>query len=170
MAEAHKRGIIHRDIKPENILLKSSKKEEGGRKVCIADFGIGCLTSDEVHVRQLCGTPGFIDPYLLCALEQGSPGTRPSFTLKSDIFSVGSVFFGLVTGTPLVVGSTTEELLLNNKSLIGTTDALIDKTCTNVSIACRDLLRSMLSGKPTLRPSADQCLRHPWFSSGGLTQ
>jgi serine/threonine protein kinase len=65
IADMHRKYIVHRDIKPENILIKSSEKVKGGRKVCLADFGIACLISDEALTKQLCGTPGFIDPYIL---------------------------------------------------------------------------------------------------------
>ena len=51
VAGIHQRNIVHRDIKPENILLKSAPNVEGGRKVCLADFGIACLASDELLAR-----------------------------------------------------------------------------------------------------------------------
>jgi serine/threonine protein kinase len=47
VADMHHKNIVHRDIKPENVLLKSSNKIDGGRKVCLADFGIACLITDE---------------------------------------------------------------------------------------------------------------------------
>ena len=65
VASIHKKSIVHRDIKPENILLKSSSNESGGRKVCLADFGIACFATDDNLTSQVCGTPGFIDPYIL---------------------------------------------------------------------------------------------------------
>lgn len=61
----HLKNIVHRDIKPDNILLKSSKKFPEGRKVCLADLGIACFMNDEARTRELSGTPGFIDPFLL---------------------------------------------------------------------------------------------------------
>lgn len=48
-----------------------------------------------------------------------------------------------------------EELLVGNKQVCNDIDAQIDKECSHVSIACRDLLRSMLKFKPDLRPTAD---------------
>jgi serine/threonine protein kinase len=47
----HSKYIVHRDLKPENILIKSSKKVKGGLKVCLADFGIACLISDDALTR-----------------------------------------------------------------------------------------------------------------------
>jgi len=43
----HAKNIVHRDIKPDNVLLKSSKKVDLNRKVCLADFGIACLVQDD---------------------------------------------------------------------------------------------------------------------------
>lgn len=116
VADIHSKNIVHRDIKPENVLLKSSNKVDGGRKVCLADFGIACLITDETLSRQLCGTPGYIDPFIL------NPPEIPQekgmqITLRSDIFSVGSIFYWLITGKPLVKGDSIEELLLNNKNI-----------------------------------------------------
>lgn len=104
--EMHAKNIVHRDIKPDNVLIKSSKKVEFGRKVCLADFGIACLASDEEQTSKLCGTPGFIDPYMLNIPEYVDPSLQPiRATVKSDIFSVGSVFYGLLAGRPLIEGT-----------------------------------------------------------------
>ena len=116
----HRKYIVHRDIKPENILIKTSDKVKGGRKVCLADFGIACLITDETLTRQLCGTPGFIDPFILNPplpdlLNPAEP--PPLITLKSDIFSIGSVFYGLVAGQPLIPGDDIEDLLIKNKEI-----------------------------------------------------
>jgi serine/threonine protein kinase len=104
--EMHSKNIIHRDIKPDNVLIKSSKKVDLGRKVCLADFGIACLVDDEEQTSKLCGTPGFIDPFMLNIPEVMVPSMPPiRATLKSDIFSVGSVFYGLLAGKPLIEGN-----------------------------------------------------------------
>ena len=121
IADMHRKLIVHRDIKPDNILIKSSNKVRGGRKVCLADFGIACLITDESLTKQLCGTPGFIDPYILNPpiIDSNNPNPQSLLTLKSDIFSIGSVFFGLVAGMPLIQGEDIhiEEVLIKNKEI-----------------------------------------------------
>jgi serine/threonine protein kinase len=99
ISDIHDRHIVHRDIKPENILIKNSKKCKDGPKALLADFGIACLITDENLTKQLCGTPGYIDPFILNPPE-GCVDFCVSkvMTLKSDIFSIGSVFFGMVAG------------------------------------------------------------------------
>ena len=82
----HKRNIIHRDLKPENILLSS--KESGVFEIRIADFGLAkkCLPQEILYNK--CGTPTYIAPEIL-----GDQG----YSFKSDIFSVGSIMFNLLS-------------------------------------------------------------------------
>jgi calcium/calmodulin-dependent protein kinase I len=61
-------------------------------KICISDLGLACLSNDLVEISLKCGTPGYVAPEVL----KGAP-----FTTKSDIFSIGSFFFNLLTNTNL---------------------------------------------------------------------
>ncbi len=87
---AHGRGVVHRDIKPENILV------DAAGQVKIADFGIAKLTGDATeslhltHTRQVLGTPHYMAP------EQIEQPT--SVDHRADIFSLGVVFYELLTG------------------------------------------------------------------------
>jgi serine/threonine-protein kinase len=85
---AHRRGIVHRDIKPANILLVA-----GGDTVKLTDFGIARFpTIDELqqtHIGALLGTPRYMSPEQVAA--------RP-LDGRSDIFSLGSILYELVTG------------------------------------------------------------------------
>ncbi|TNV85659.1 hypothetical protein FGO68_gene1132 [Halteria grandinella] len=161
----HKRGIIHRDIKLDNILI--NKIEEQEYNVKIADFGLatfgGKMGSDGegqnlLHLK--CGTPGYAAPEIL---------RDHGYSFKSDIFSLGSVLFNLLTGCYLFSGATQEELLLKNKECL--IDDLLNQIALNMSPLCLDLLRKMLSVEPSNRPSAAQALEHPWFKaeSGAIT-
>ena len=87
LAYTHERGIVHRDVKPSNIMIDKS-----GR-VKLADFG---LALQEKCARLtveggLIGTPKFMSP------EQAAGGTA---TTLSDIYSLGVVFYELMTGRP----------------------------------------------------------------------
>jgi serine/threonine protein kinase len=125
----HRKKIIHRDIKPDNILLIN--KDE--LKICISDLGLACLTTDEVETKLKCGTPGYVAPDVL----KGAP-----FTTKSDIFSIGSFFFNLITNSNLYQGKNGKEMLIANKYT--SPIPAIQIKVNNVSTECKHLLQWML--------------------------
>lgn len=80
---AHDQGILHRDIKPENILLETSGKP------LLADFGIACL-ADEAEQ-----TPVASMAHAAPEMFRGLPRTE-----QSDVFSLGTTFYLVLTGRP----------------------------------------------------------------------
>lgn len=99
----HEKNIYHRDLKPQNILVKS---EDPQYEVCIADFGYAIRSSNTKELRVKCGTPTYMDPELL----DGQP-----FTERSDIFSLGSILFNLVTQKILFPGNNMKDVLNDNR-------------------------------------------------------
>ena len=91
--KAHSMGVVHRDLKPENIMLI----EKDGRDdfVKIMDFGIAKIITDESAVTSLTqagmifGTPHFLSP------EQAA---GDDIDLRSDLYSLGVIFFYMATG------------------------------------------------------------------------
>src|SRR5687768_794282 len=98
---AHERGVVHRDIKPENILL-----HEG--EAVLADFGIA-LAVKEAGGNRLTetglslGTPQYMSP------EQAT-GDR-ALDKRSDIYSLGAVFYEMLAGEPPVTGATAQAMI-----------------------------------------------------------
>ncbi len=85
LSYAHGRGVIHRNIKPSNVMIN----REG--HVILTDFGMAKIVGDARYttVGAIAGTPNYIPP------EQGLG--KPA-DARSDIYSLGAMFFQMVTG------------------------------------------------------------------------
>ncbi len=99
---AHRHGVIHRDIKPENILLHD------GRPM-VADFGIALAVSAAAGGRMTetglsLGTPHYMSP------EQAT--ADKDITGRSDIYSLASVLFEMLTGNPPHTGSSAQQIIM----------------------------------------------------------
>ena len=100
--QLHKEGIYHRDLKPQNILVLGTEAPT----ICITDFGLAASSSNVAQLSYKCGTPNYIDPSVL---------NGEIYNQYSDIFSLGSIFFNLLTRRFLFLGNTAQQMLHSNE-------------------------------------------------------
>ena len=112
---AHQRGILHRDLKPANILLERESKSAGKATSppgswpmvpLITDFGLAKLMEKDhgvTHTGAIVGTPSYMAP------EQAR--AEKCLTTGTDIYSLGAIFYELLTGRPPFRGTTPLETM-----------------------------------------------------------
>jgi serine/threonine-protein kinase len=94
LQHAHELGMVHRDVKPANLLVAKPSKLAPACVVKIADFGLARLAPADPGGSGggLVGSPDYLSP------EQGHD--RALADHRSDLYSLGCVFYFLLTGTP----------------------------------------------------------------------
>jgi serine/threonine-protein kinase len=99
---AYKQGVVHRDIKPQNILINSKDM------VKITDFGLarGRDTITLTQSNVFMGTAYYISP------EQAESGR--SADTRSDLYSVATVLYEMLTGRPPYEGETAVDIVIKH--------------------------------------------------------
>lgn len=87
LSYAHNHGVLHRDIKPSNVLLDTDGF------IYLSDFGVARIVSagtSTISHEVLIGTPKYLSP------EQAK--SVPDLDTRTDIYSLGVVFYEMITG------------------------------------------------------------------------
>jgi WD40 repeat protein len=98
---AHQRGLLHRDLKPGNILINAQGLPH------VTDFGLARRVEGDSGLTQsgvIVGTPSYMAP------EQGRAEKQLSTAI--DVYSLGAIFYELLTGQPPFRASTPLDTLL----------------------------------------------------------
>ncbi|CAD8158792.1 unnamed protein product [Paramecium octaurelia] len=149
VAYLHSLNIIHRDIKPENIILNIQEKKIDLK---IVDFGLSVELGPNKELKK-CGTPGFVAPEIINLKNE-------KYGLESDIFSVGCVFYKLLSRKDLFQGETQTEILSANRKCRFNIQNL---SLIHIPQTAQNLLSEMLHEDPKLRIKAAQALQHTFF-------
>lgn len=136
----HAAGIAHRDMKPENIMLRPDGL------VKVLDFGMTRSANHDVEWEGASGTPRYMSP------EQCR---SPRVGVETDIFSLGVVFYEMITGHSPFVGGTAWETMT---SIVEDAPEPPSKCNPAISRQLDVLILSMLRKNAAERPSAVEVL------------
>ena len=136
LAAAHEKGVLHRDLKPSNVMLDSRGQ------VLLTDFGLAGLADQISGAEVRNGTPQYMAPEQLAGKE---------VTTRSDIYSLGLVFYEIFTGKRPFEANSLADLI----------SAQREATPISISTLVRDLDPSVervvlrcLDPEPSRRPAS----------------
>ena len=98
LREAHRKGFVHRDIKPQNNLVDQDER------VYLVDFGLALADQDVGKRLPAGGTPAYMSP-------EQARGEGHRVDGRSDLFSLGILFYEMLCGRRPFQGSSQLELL-----------------------------------------------------------
>ncbi|KAJ1674589.1 Suppressor of Sensor Kinase (SLN1), partial [Spiromyces aspiralis] len=159
----HQLGIVHRDIKPENILLHSNDM------IKLVDFGAAKMLNmralsfskphrNSKYSRQntLTGTPAYMAPETI----KNDPSDRGRLG-SQDIWALGCCIFELITSEPPWSDMDNEWAIMfriaNESPPLPTNGDLSD--------IGMDFLKKCFTRPASLRPTAEELLKHPWLNN-----
>ena len=139
LAHAHSLSIIHRDIKPSNIMI-----DRDGH-TWVTDFGLAStrMDSDLTLSGDVLGTLRYMSP------EQAAGDANVD--QRSDVYSLGATLYELLTGRPVLEGSTQAELI---KQLENSGPPRLRAIDSNIPRDLENILLKSIAKLPTHRYAA----------------
>ena len=149
----HRQEIAHCNLCPDFIVL-STEDDDAVLKIIGFNYAQKISEKKEIDLSVL-------------KFEYASPEIlNGEFSEKSDIWSAGVILYGLLTSRyPFPRGSLELTIKAIQKGNVDYTNSGF----TNLSQPAQDLLKSILQIDPSLRPSCEKILQHPWFRESKQT-
>ncbi|MCP9264251.1 Immunoglobulin I-set domain protein [Dirofilaria immitis] len=142
----HDRKIAHLDIRPEVILLQDDHLR-------LADFGQSRRLVRGKVTANIMGSPEFISPEIAAGIP---------VTLASDLWSVGTLTYVLLSGISPFLGDNDTETVRN--VMLGNY-ALDIEEFGQISNDAKDFVSKLLVLDPRNRLNVNEALHHPWLSN-----
>ena len=162
----HSQGIIHRDIKLDNILLSFENESDIKNlnlmkaNIKIIDFGVATKLNSDEYAFTVVGTPLTMDPLILKKYSKaGGFEKLQGYNEKADVWSLGTVFYNLLTGKRIFTAKTKEEFFQKVES--GDYVVPINKNFYKESIS---FLNCMLQYDPEDRISVQNLAQHDFIT------
>jgi len=157
LTAAHEAGIVHRDLKPSNIMVSAQDR------VKVVDFGLAKLVEPWAHSAEtanavtaagtIVGTAAYMSP------EQAA---GQSVDARSDLFSLGSILYEMLTGRRPFGGSTAMDVLA---AVLRDDPAPMSTVAPEVARLVERCLRKDVTQRcqsaAELKAAIEGCLTHP---------
>lgn len=138
------RNIIHRDIKPQNILVFNKNT------IKLTDFGFARYFDKGTMVETLCGSPLYMSPEII---------KYKKYSHKADLWSIGVIFYEILTGKPPYKARTHYELAKKIEN-----NPIFLPKLIPLSSNCSDLLYKLLQKESNNRISWNDFFNHNWIT------
>jgi serine/threonine-protein kinase len=148
LQHAHERHLIHRDIKPANLLLASQPdpRRTGPGLIKILDWGLADLRPPQGQQAGSAAVPSH--PAVLGTVDYLAPEqawNAGKADIRGDIYSLGCVFYFLLTGRPPFPGGSLAQKLLKHQQAEPTP---LQELRPGLPAALVTLVRRMMAKRP----------------------
>ena len=154
----HSHGVVHCDLKPDNIIFETPNEGEENEDentlnlldLKLIDFGLSSRIKKNEKLNNIVGTPSFIAPETI----------KGEYDEKCDVWSIGVILYYILSGTFPFIGNSNSEIF----EKIYKNEPIFRKNIFNdISENAIDFIKKCLVKNPNQRPSAKECLSHPWL-------
>jgi myosin-light-chain kinase len=138
----HSKNVVHRDVKGDNYLMDRKMLQDPKCKVFLSDFGTVTQINAGERMNKKCGTQIYWSPEFF----------NMNYSLKVDIWALGVVMFGLISG----------RFPFKGEESVKKSEINIPSRCPKDGSA---FLKKMLMRDEGHRFSADEAIAHPFIAS-----